>query len=384
MILKYDVLKNITNDSEIFYSRVEELGNYTVEHFTYRLASFSDFNSEEKLEMRGVCFLTHINKVEINPVLLCRPFKKFFNLREGEVNYSNDVAESITNKEDGSMVVFCKFPNNDIRAKTKTSFSSEQAPEAQKLLDNNLNLKNMVSHLLNLGYTPIFEYVSPTNQIVLKYDEPQLKLLSIRNMDTGDYLSYNEMLKFVSQFELNVNEILVENRIDLGVNFVKEGSLLIDQVEQFINAQTNTEGIVVNLKSGRKFKIKSIWYVDRHHIKDQLGNDKYLIKATVNEELDDIIGLFGQELFDMEHVREIQTQTGNEYNYILKTCEMFYETNKELNRKDYAILATKGFELKPFFGYVMGLYLNNQMSFKDAYFKFKGIKLDPKEDEIEG
>jgi RNA ligase len=38
---------------------------------------------------------------------------------------------------------------------------------------------------LSRGFTPMFEWVSPESQVVLKYDEPQLHLIAIRNIVEG-------------------------------------------------------------------------------------------------------------------------------------------------------------------------------------------------------
>ena len=44
-----------------------------------------------------------------------------------------------------------------------------------------------------IEYTPIFEWCSPTNRIVVKHDKPQLILTAIRDNTYGDYVSPNEM-----------------------------------------------------------------------------------------------------------------------------------------------------------------------------------------------
>jgi hypothetical protein len=65
---------------------------------------------------------------------------KFFNLNQTECSSYELVKEEkikgIAYKEDGSIISFIKLPNNKILAKSKTSFESEQAIEAQKIYDN--------------------------------------------------------------------------------------------------------------------------------------------------------------------------------------------------------------------------------------------------------
>jgi hypothetical protein len=44
------------------------------------------------------------------------------------------------------------------------------------------------------GWTPIFEWCSKTNLIVLSYESDQLVLTAMRNMKTGRYMSYAELV----------------------------------------------------------------------------------------------------------------------------------------------------------------------------------------------
>lgn len=94
---------------------------------------------------------------------------------------------NIANKEDGSAIRFIEI-NGELKAKTKFSFEAEQAELAMSVVDNDSNLKEFIIETLENNLTALFELVSPLNKIVLSYNETDLKLLQLRDDETGKYL----------------------------------------------------------------------------------------------------------------------------------------------------------------------------------------------------
>jgi hypothetical protein len=97
----------------------------------------------------------------------------------------------VQNKEDGSIISFVKI-GGKVRAKSKMSFESEQAVMAQKVYDTSETMNQFVQDCLYADITPIFELVSPENQIVLEYQETKLILLQVRSND-GMYFDKEEI-----------------------------------------------------------------------------------------------------------------------------------------------------------------------------------------------
>lgn len=176
----YNTFKKYTIEHpEIFFSRIEEYDWYTIEHFSYRLASFYDFDTLEKLEMRWIAFI--YGKEIKTPKLFTVWFHKFFNYWEGDTieNIGNIEIESITNKLDGSLIMIWKMPDWEILAKTKTTINNEQSIKAKGIIDNNPNLKRFINDLIEQWLYPLFEYIWIDNKIVVTYPERDLTLLAI-------------------------------------------------------------------------------------------------------------------------------------------------------------------------------------------------------------
>lgn len=327
-----------------------------IEIFSYRLASWTDFEKPYATESRGIVFQ--------DGKCICRPFEKFFNLGEGGMSmqdYMEGQGYRFENKEDGSLIAACKV-DGVIHLKSKTSFHSDHAEAATRLMNQNTRLHLFIIEILEKGYTPLFEYVGPENQIILKYNVSKLILLACRNIETGEYMSRQAMVSFADQFKIDIVDELIE--YPQGAETFEENMI------KFVKSMENREGIVCVMDDGSRFKIKSEWYVARHHLKNRINTEFKLIELIVKEEIDDVIGLFGEELFDMPYLISLQEAITKEYNHIYKECEKFYETYKDLDRKEFAI---KGLEIigKPFFQFPMMKYLGKEVDFKEVYLRYK-------------
>jgi len=170
------------------------LDDYRVVTFTYFLCDFNHFERPLKeapyikgYDMRGTTFVFNKDGSLYKRYLM---LPKFFNLNQVE-NTLYDVVKNkkikrITEKEDGSLIAVMKLPNGTLFPKTIGSFNNEQSIGAQKILDDNKNLRDFIADSLFLGYTPLFEYVSWDNRIVLKYSKPELRFIGVRDNINGD------------------------------------------------------------------------------------------------------------------------------------------------------------------------------------------------------
>ena len=125
--------------------------------------------------------------------LMSRPFHKFFNVNERDETQANKIDLSkphvIMEKMDGSMIRPL-YVNGAIRLATKMGVT-EVAEAAERYLNTREDrgeIWNWLLRCVKFGFTPIFEFVAPDNQIVISYDEPDLVLLAIRDNETGRYL----------------------------------------------------------------------------------------------------------------------------------------------------------------------------------------------------
>jgi len=176
-----------------FYESKLFVDNFSVSIFNYRLAMYSDFIDNDAFEMRGLTFVFNSDGSLFKRYLLLH---KFFNLNQvEETQYSliKDLKiKSIHNKEDGSIASFIRLPNGDVIGKSKMSFESGQALGMNRLYKSNSDLKRFVDWSLDNDLVAIFEYVAPTNRIVLKYSDEELILLRLRDNKTGEYLDLSK------------------------------------------------------------------------------------------------------------------------------------------------------------------------------------------------
>jgi len=86
----YKNLENLKNLSDAFYSAEQDIKikdtTYTVKSYTYRLASYTEFNYDNAKDSRGTAYYTEKGKDDWK--LFCRAYPKFWNLGEITCMYS--------------------------------------------------------------------------------------------------------------------------------------------------------------------------------------------------------------------------------------------------------------------------------------------------------
>lgn len=341
----YPELLALTQEGDSFY--LHDYGPYRV--FNYRLASYSEWLKPSALEARGCTFYM---KEGQEPVLVCRPFKKFFNLDENPMTMGLDLktVHKWAVKEDGSIISsYIDQETGELRLKSKQSLVSEQAEMAMKFISVPIRekFKAEVLSLTKQGYTVMFEYVSPANRIVLEYQETELRVIGVRNMHGGNCLS---------------KTLFADSCPEIYARWVKEFSPNEIKAEQ-VDAMTDIEGFVGTLESGLMFKIKTNWYKTLHHLKDSIETPRRLFDAIIDECVDDVKAMFSTDTFTLGRIAEMEAKVIPVYNGMISYVEKFYEENKHLERKDYAIKGQT--EAKGLFSLVMGKYTGKCSTYQE-------------------
>lgn len=266
-----DVLPHIEGRNEFI---VAEKDGYTV--INYVVMTPETFPVVEQSshailrECRGLIFDT-------NGKILSRPFHKFFNVNERLETMTailpRDGNFIVYDKLDGSMVRPIII-NGYVRWGTKMGITSTSM-ECEAWLASHVNFYNRFAlYCHDMGCTPIFEWVSPNNRIVLKYDESSLILTAIRDNETGEYFTDSAMRSMAA----------IEN---IPVVEKYESNSIYNLIEKTHKAE-ETEGLVIRWLNGHMVKIKSEWYLRIHKSRDLISNEKTLVKCILNEELDDV------------------------------------------------------------------------------------------------
>lgn len=365
----YNQLMALTN-LDAFYFKDSVVNGNTYRVFMYRLAGYTEFCLPGALEARGITYLLLPDQ---DPICVCRPFKKFFNLGETPFTMNLDLTQiaRIAEKADGSLISTVWDPvTNYFGVKSKQSFESEQAVEAWKYLnlEENKGLLADTKLFVSRGYTVNFEYTSPLNRIVLEYKTTQLKVLGIRNNVTGElYNIHDEFFDGNSKVNSICSHWVEEHTLETFPHALED-----------IPNLTGIEGYVVTMKDGLMYKHKTEWYKSLHHLKDSVSSERRLFDAIIEETIDDVKTMFPTDTVSLDRIKAMEDFVIPKYNHLVKTVEAFYKDNKDLTRKDYAI---KGqLELGMLFNLAMMLFLGKDPKFKDFAKKFRKEYFDIKDE----
>ncbi|MEI8270098.1 MAG: RNA ligase [bacterium] len=199
--------------------------------------------------------------------ILSLPFHKFFNLNQKEEFSFEKFKErkaKIFEKMDGSMVQFFKYKGN-LQSSTRMSNETRQSTTGLKLALENKRLKESIEDSIDNGLTPIFELVSPKNQIVVAYPKTKLVYLSSRDRKNGNY-------NFEEKYE------------DKSFLFDFEFKEIHSHLEK-----EHFEGYVCYFED-EILKVKTQWYLQKHKTVDVLMRPTYnLCQIVFDGNMDDFL-----------------------------------------------------------------------------------------------
>lgn len=298
-----DVLPHIADKPEI--ARIEKDG-YTVLDYIY--AGETTFDNPYARECRGL-------KFDSEGKLIGRPFHKFFNLNEkDETKFENqDWAEPFTlfNKWDGSMI-HPALVNGELVFMTRKGVTDVAL---QAMRECEYDADEMVM-LLKSGFTPIYEFISPNNKIVIHYDEPRLVPLNIRDRETGTYFTN-----------------FAETDSPLG-NHLKGQS--IEEILDSIKKAKDLEGTVIQFHYSKRFiKFKADDYVALHRVLDETAHEKRVLSLIMDDKLDDVLPLVAPARAEhlKDYAAEINETLIDQANFIVT----YVENCKRMSQKHFAV-----------------------------------------------
>lgn len=275
-------------------------------------------------ECRGIIFDTATGEI------IRRPFHKFFNVNEREdtqdhvVNLSR--SHAILEKLDGSMIAPF-IVNGEMIWGTKMG-ATDVAKPVEEFVKNNPDYITFANGLLQAGFTPIFEWCSRKQRIVLDYREDQLALTAIRKIRTGVYETHESLQDFAEVF---------------GIPLVRAFEPQTDMREflAYVANLEDVEGFVVRFDDGHMLKLKCQWYLQIHKAKEKILQDRNIVELILDQHLDDIKA----HLLDED--RERLTQFEHDFNIAVRNvaadilAEVIDISQKEMDRKTFALTRAK-------------------------------------------
>ena len=191
-----DILPAIKDKKEFI---VAERESYTVINYTVAFSETFDLDDDKvdnygteipaawiRRECRGIIF-------DKNGDLISRPYAKFFNVNEKPETKINNLNVSlphiVLDKLDGSFIRPFRTSDGVFRVGTKMG-ETEVAEYAKPFFDKQ-NYKEFADWCIDKNLTPIFEFMSRKQRIVVDYgDTDRLVLLAIRENYSGNYIQY--------------------------------------------------------------------------------------------------------------------------------------------------------------------------------------------------
>jgi T4 RnlA family RNA ligase len=312
MILTLKDFDHFLDDKRVQF-KVEKVNGEEITIISYMIATKEYWKIPLALETRGITFNS---KGEI----IARPFEKFFNYMEIKENFPKNIKgkiQGVYEKRDGSMISPVLI-NGQIYLKTKKSFYSEIAIDATNHFPANIAYFSVL--LIKDRISPIFEYTSPNNKIVLNYGEiPKFVLLAARDMDTGEYIESTSLFKMAKEY---------------GVDIIPEYKLSFNEILDNIQNQEKFEGYVALLNDKRRVKFKTNWYLTNHRIATEL-RIRDVAELVIDEKLDDIKSTLVQEGYDLKKIEDIEEEVISQISEIIKECEYWYNKYKHLDIKNF-------------------------------------------------
>lgn len=272
-------------------------------------------------ECRGIVFDASGN-------VISRPFHKFFNVGETEETQVSKLTGTyeILEKRDGSLITPVLI-GGAVVFKSKKSFYSDVAVEANSNVPEQVYQFSL--EFCKDNFTPIFEYTSPNNRVVIDYGtEPEFVLLALRNNVTGEYVPYHTL------------ELVAESH---GVNLIERYGLTLNECFDNSKYLTDFEGWCLrDTDTGFYAKLKTDWYLRNHKARTKL-RERDVADMVIEETLDDIKSALNLDGLDISRIEEVEHKVVSELvaleNEVQLLCNRMKETHTVGDKLDFKSVA---------------------------------------------
>lgn len=269
-------------------------------------------------ELRGLIFSP-------DGKLISRRLHKFFNLGERDDVAEIDISKhhTVLEKLDGSMITPVMI-NGAIRWCTKMGITEVAAP-VEEFVDTHQDYVEFARICMDADLTPIFEWCSRKQRIVIDYPEDRLVLIAVRHNFTGTYIK-PKWLPYLAYPEFDIPIVDAMEPIKDMDRFVEE-----------LRKREDIEGVVIRFDDGHMVKIKTDTYVALHRAKSELESERNVVRLIIEDKIDDLLPLLMST--DRDRVLEYARSIKNDILMFKITVKSVMANIKESNmsRKDFAL-----------------------------------------------
>ncbi len=259
--------------------------------------------------------------------IMARRLHKFFNVNERDetqfalINFSQP--HVILEKLDGSMITPV-VTDAGIRWGTKMGIT-DVGMGAELFVVSHPQYEQFARWCQSMRLTPIFEWCSRKQRIVVDYPEDRLVLIALRGTETGEYKPYCDLVVLGVQFDIEV----VKTYEGTAENMAH----LMDETK----VAEGLEGYIIRFDDGHMLKVKGEWYVRIHKTKDNLTHEKNVIDLLVTEKMDDTKAFMMDE--DRKRVEEFEAAFWDGFARQVEAYDNYFGMvlASKLDRKEYAL-----------------------------------------------
>lgn len=312
----YPIIKNISDVLPAIEGRKEfivmDKGDYIVIDYVY--VDNDSFDDPIRKECRGLIFDKETGDI------LRRPLEKFENYGQNFSQNNCDFEKDhiVTDKRDGSMIA--PFINKGVVRFGTRAGITEHSEKAEKHL--NEKVKSSCGELIDAYVTPIFEWTSPDNRIVLDYKEDEIRLLRLRDLVSGEYLSWDVVEYWADQ--MGIKTVDRFNGVKVSDEWIAKQKAEGLGIEGFV---------VFFPHNSFSVKIKTDEYTQMHRAVSYFDRENMVLPIVLDNQYDDLLPALSEDRQNKvkEYATEVWRQfTDLETNLNMQMFHVFgFETRKE-------------------------------------------------------
>ncbi len=273
-------------------------------------------------ECRGIIFDA------VTGDIIRRPYHKFKNVNEAPETQADRIDLSrphrILEKLDGSMIAPFIVDGKMIWG-TKMG-ATDVAKPVEEFVKNNPQYVEFAHFMIGRGYTPIFEWCSRKQRIVLDYKEDQLILTAVRGIQDGLYAHLG-----------GLQDVGAYHNIPVVRAFEMHKEMDMKAFLEYVRDLEDLEGFVVRFDDGHMLKLKCHWYLQIHKAKEAILQDRNIVELILEEHLDDIKAHLHAE--DRDRLTQFESNFNGLMDRGAKAISqtMFLIRGANTERKDFAL-----------------------------------------------